>query len=416
MSAKTKEFKISKFLNRRGILSALPKPILLAGLLVFAGSLVLVKAQAISAILFEAEAGTRTGNASVVSDANASGGNALRFDSAPGTNPYADVPSNYNVNDWLINNNDPLDDFSWEPSGGFRFLCQFSHLGYYDPIVYPGQADKGHLHMFFGNKSIDHNSTYASLRSSGEGSCPGGPINRTGYWMPAVFDANDSNKVVITSFFNVYYKDSPCPINQATLAAKQDCIRNTHDIPNGLRMIAGYDMNGPANQDSHIDWYCDTPNIVKTKYIPDSCLPGETLIVSVQFPTCWDGVNLDSPNHRSHVAYYYNDPEEGARCPATHQVHLPSLTEFAFFTNPGNISGWSLASDHMAGMTHTDGSTFHADWFGAWDNDIKLTWLQNCIRNMKSVHSGRLCNGKQLKEPPAYTGPTRISGYTVYSK
>lgn len=27
------------------------------------------------------------------------------------------------------------------------------------------------------------------------------------------------------------------------------------------------------------------------------------IMVNVRFPTCWDGKNLDSPDHMSHVAY-----------------------------------------------------------------------------------------------------------------
>lgn len=27
------------------------------------------------------------------------------------------------------------------------------------------------------------------------------------------------------------------------------------------------------------------------------------IMVNVRFPTCWDGINLDSPDHQSHVAY-----------------------------------------------------------------------------------------------------------------
>ena len=60
----------------------------------------------------------------------------------------------------------------------------------------------------------------------------------------------------------------------------------------------------------------------------------------VTFPTCWDGVNLDSPDHQSHVAYAaipyepYADPiitrpytpaQERGKCPDTHPVHLPQL-------------------------------------------------------------------------------------------
>jgi hypothetical protein len=27
------------------------------------------------------------------------------------------------------------------------------------------------------------------------------------------------------------------------------------------------------------------------------------VMVNVRFPTCWDGVNLDTPDHMSHMAY-----------------------------------------------------------------------------------------------------------------
>lgn len=53
---------------------------------------------------------------------------------------------------------------------------------------------------------------------------------------------------------------------------------------------------------------------------------------------CWDGVNLDSPDHKSHVAY----PETGTfettgPCPASHPVRLPQLMyEIMWDTTPFN--------------------------------------------------------------------------------
>lgn len=74
---------------------------------------------------------------------------------------------------------------------------------------------------------------------------------------------------------------------------------------------------------------------------------------TVSFPTCWDGKNLDSPDHQSHVAYAtvpyepYFDPVinyttiiiPGSRgiCPDTHPVHLPQLMyEVMWDTRPYN--------------------------------------------------------------------------------
>lgn len=43
--------------------------------------------------------------------------------------------------------------------------------------------------------------------------------------------------------------------------------------------------------------------------------------------SCWDGVNLDSPNHKSHVAFPLDDSpfQRGSPCPASHPVRLPQL-------------------------------------------------------------------------------------------
>jgi hypothetical protein len=46
----------------------------------------------------------------------------------------------------------------------------------------------------------------------------------------------------------------------------------------------------------------------------------------IRYRTCWDGVNLDSPNHREHVAYPSSGTfESGGPCPSTHPVRLPQI-------------------------------------------------------------------------------------------
>lgn len=75
---------------------------------------------------------------------------------------------------------------------------------------------------------------------------------------------------------------------------------------------------------------------------------------TITFPTCWDGVNLDSPDHQTHVAYatipfepYVAPiidvnttltPADGrGQCPDTHPVHLPQLMyEVMWDTRPYN--------------------------------------------------------------------------------
>jgi hypothetical protein len=45
--------------------------------------------------------------------------------------------------------------------------------------------------------------------------------------------------------------------------------------------------------------------------------------------SCWDGKNLDTPNHQDHVAYPTTGPADflslGGACPSTHPIRIPQL-------------------------------------------------------------------------------------------
>ena len=89
--------------------------------------------------------------------------------------------------------------------------------------------------------------------------------------------------------------------------------------------------------------------------------------MSIHFPDCWNGKDLDSADHQSHMAYSIR----GA-CPAGYPVAVPALTVHVKYAIAGGV-GVSLAS----GPAYTA----HADFFNAW-NQAELTKLvQNCINS-----------------------------------
>lgn len=90
--------------------------------------------------------------------------------------------------------------------GAFRFDCTPSHNAYDDPIVYPGQTGKSHLHTSFVNTATNAFSTYQNLRTSGDSSC-NNLLNRSAYWMPSMM--SPSGRVVMPNFLSVYYKRRP---------------------------------------------------------------------------------------------------------------------------------------------------------------------------------------------------------------
>lgn len=58
---------------------------------------------------------------------------------------------------------------------------------------------------------------------------------------------------------------------------------------------------------------------------------------TIIFPSCWDGKNVDSPDHRSHVAYASGAALAGDKCPSTHPVRIPQVMyEIMFDTTPFN--------------------------------------------------------------------------------
>jgi hypothetical protein len=58
--------------------------------------------------------------------------------------------------------------------------------------------------------------------------------------------------------------------------------------------------------------------------LPTKFCPGG-IRATVIFPSCWDGKNLDSPDHKSHVAYSNGGGLGTPNCPSTHPVAIPQV-------------------------------------------------------------------------------------------
>ena len=274
--------------------------------------------------------------------------------------------------------------------GAFRFICQPSHIAYDDPIVYPGQKGASHLHQFFGNTEADADSTYQSLRTSGDSTCMN-KLNRSAYWIPVMLDGKGN--VVRPDYIQVYYKRLPENSPECQQRGNE-CVAQ----PNGIRYITGYDMaGGPTTGGPHV-WcrektYRDLPETI------EKCGSDITeILMKVSSPDCWDGKNLDSPDHRSHMASASYGNTGIYQCPKTHPKVVPQFTLAAHYTiDPAtdDLKLWRLASDKMAGTK--PGGSFHGDLFDAWDPETKVTWTANCINKLLSCIDGQLGNDTIMK-------------------
>ena len=66
---------------------------------------------------------------------------------------------------------------------------------------------------------------------------------------------------------------------------------------------------------------------------PPDC-GGGTLVLQLRFPDCWDGVNLDSADHKSHMAYTVSGV-----CPSNYPVPVPLLEFNVRYQTSGQRGG-----------------------------------------------------------------------------
>lgn len=253
--------------------------------------------------------------------------------------------------------------------GAFRTVCLWSHFNYDDPLVFPGQPGRSHLHLFFGNSLTDAFSTADSLRNSGNSTCRGGTVNRSAYWVPALL--NSEGKPLTPFFSNFYYKSGYRGVRG----------EDVKPLPAGLRMIAGkVDSQGP--QPYVVAWSGDRGNCTDRNDAIPLCSQGSEVTMTIRFPQCWDGKNLDSPNHQSHMAY-----AEGG-CPASHPVALPEIAFNVHYQveDPNGTGKWRLSSDRYDAAL-PGGYSAHGDWFNGWDTEMVETWTRNCHNQRRDCGS-----------------------------
>jgi hypothetical protein len=276
----------------------------------------------------------------------------------------------------------PAKDVPVKGGGEFRIPCLYSHTSFNDPIVYPGKEGAAHLHTFFGATNADAFTTQESLKAS-PSTCAGGQPDQSAYWIPSVLGENGLPVYIREGLF--YYKVNSPP-NFATVIWP----------PNGLKMITGAKaMNDDPNnvpEMARASFPCMnavTGDVITNSFTFPKCPPGQNQWIAISFPNCWDGVNLDSPDHRSHVAF------AGSSCPASHPVQLVQITLIIRIAVPdgADTSKWKLSSD-KADLAF-GGASMHADVWVQWDDTADVI-LRNCIRKSLDCHTGILGDGRQL--------------------
>ncbi len=313
----------------------------------------------------------------------------------------------------------PVAPNSWK--GILRINCDFAHSDYDDPIVFPGRDGAAHLHRFYGNVLLDENSTTESLFTTGDSSCQGNTLNRSAYWIPALL-APSYDPVSKTRLTDAQgepaWKVVPGVVGNDDVAheifyysAGVSDLDSIQPIPLGLKMIAGNHMGQPGmEQDTAIArWHCqswasdEATNPRWSTSIPECAAP-DRLRMDIFFPSCWNGTDLDSADHKSHLAYPVQSGAETV-CPATHPVPIIRVSfHYAFGVLPDvydpateTSRGWRMASDSYDAAPATPGGmSLHGDWFNAWHPEALQAILDGCIKGGLDCHDGNLGTGFRI--------------------
>ncbi|MBW5485195.1 DUF1996 domain-containing protein [Streptomyces bambusae] len=264
-------------------------------------------------------------------------------------------------------------------TGSFSSRCGRNENGHFNPdnvIVAPGVSNGAHhMHDYVGNVSTDAFSTNDSLAAAGT-TCSNG--DRSTYYWPvlrlrdgrAERDAKapgggkDGNVGTILKPKQVTIDFQGSPVGQVTA------------MPRFLRVITGdakalTNGNGNANA----SWSCTgfEDRQLKDKY--PLCPKGSDVVRTFRFQSCWDGRNIDSANHRTHVAFADRD----GRCKKGFKA-VPQLVQRIVYGVP---QGTRFAVDSFPEQLHKP-VTDHGDFINVMPDNL----MAEAVR---CINSGRTC-------------------------
>jgi len=248
-------------------------------------------------------------------------------------------------------------------------------------IVAPG-VDNGahHTHDYVGNQANDafaDNEDFAA----GETTCQNQGDKSSYYW--PVLRLQDGTKE--------FDADQPgggaegnagkiLTASQVTLEYVGNAASKVVAMPKFLRIITGDAKaftNGTAN--ANAAWSCTG---FEDRQLTDQypiCPEGSSLVRTSKFQSCWDGQNIDSANHRDHVAFA--DPKTGA-CPNGFQA-IPQLVQRLVYDvdapslNDNGRASAFYAVDGFPEQMHKP-ITDHGDFVNVFDEQVMSTMVE-CI-------------------------------------
>ena len=325
-------------------------------------------------------------------------GNGGQAGNGPVAGDYQDINT--------VQPNAPAPDLkSFVSKGTFTTSCGVNAGGLFNSdnvIVAPGVTNGAHhFHDYVGNQS---NNAFASDDdlAKADTSCEN-PGDKSTYYWPVLRLQNgtqeqDANKPGGGIEGNAGEIVTP---KQVTLTFIGNQRSQVTEMPRLLRIITGDAkafVNGPAN--ANASWSCTgfEDRQLKDKY--PLCPQGSDVVRTFRFQSCWDGRNIDSANHRTHVAFadasgncsngFKAIPQLVQRI--VYDVKAPSLQD-------GGRTTPLFAVDSFPEQLHKP-VTDHGDFINVFDEGL-MKEVVSCI------NGGRECGAGTGEDPGSDGGATQ---------
>lgn len=273
--------------------------------------------------------------------------------------------------------------------GSFTSDCGVNANGLFNSdnvIVAPGVSNGAHhFHDYVGNQGNNAFASDDDLAKAGTSCVDQG--DKSSYYWPVLRLQNgtqerDAGSPGGGTEGNAGQIVTP---KQVTLTFTGNPLGKVTAMPRLLRIITGDAkafVNGPGN--ANASWSCTgyEDRQLKDKY--PLCPPGSDVVRSFRFQSCWDGRNIDSANHRTHVAFTAPD----GSCPAGFRA-IPQLVERIVYDvkapslQDGGRTVSLFAVDSFPEQLHKP-VTDHGDFVNVFDEDL-MRQMVDCI------NSGRTC-------------------------
>ncbi len=238
--------------------------------------------------------------------------------------------------------------------------CQVVTKGSFDPILDPPDTE-AHRHVFYGNTSINKDSTFKSLHANLGTSC-NEAVETSSYWHPVLIDGASVDKIQEPASVTFY----------AQAPGDQTKVEN---IPGGLELIGNVTTgdNPEVGRDIGVTYRCgEDPTQPEPPYGCD-----RNVRLTVDFPNCWDGIDTKYNAESPHVVW------GGANCPSTHPHRLPSMSLRIRYPNPdGNWQANSYVSAGANTWRRAEVS-MHSDLFFAAQLPEFDDYIEQCLRQVE---------------------------------